>query len=48
MVGNSTQKIIAEALKILDGKSKKGSCPKLWDGKTAERIIKILAKVGDI
>lgn len=48
LVGNSTQKIIAEALKILDGKSKKGSCPKLWDGKTAERIIKILAKVGDI
>ena len=43
LVGNNSEKIITEASKILDGKGKKGSCPKLWDGKAAARIIKILA-----
>lgn len=34
---------IAPALKILfDGTWKKGSIPKLWDGKTADRIVAIL------
>ena len=44
LVGNDTQKIAKEALKILDGQGKKGNCPKLWDGKAAERIVKILAE----
>ncbi len=39
LVWNDTHKIVKEALKILDGKGKKGSCPELWDGETAERII---------
>lgn len=43
LVWNHTQKIIEEAFKILDGKSKRGNCPQLWDGKTAERIIGLLA-----
>ncbi len=42
LVGSSSQKLVEEAYKILDGKGKKGNCPELWDGKTAERIINIL------
>jgi hypothetical protein len=44
LVWNDTQKIIREASKILAGKSKKAKIPALWDGKTAERIIKILVE----
>jgi UDP-N-acetylglucosamine 2-epimerase (non-hydrolysing) len=43
LVWNDTQKIVEEAFKILDGKGKKAKMPEYWDGKTAERIIKILA-----
>ena len=39
---NDTRKIIDEAFKILDGKEKKGNCPELWDGNTAQRIVKML------
>lgn len=39
---NDTQRIIDEALKVLNGKEKKGNCPELWDGKAAERIVKVL------
>lgn len=42
LVFNDTKKIIAESYKILEGKYKKGSCPEEWDGKTAERIVKVL------
>lgn len=42
LVGNATEKIVAEAFKILDSKGKKGSIPKLWDGKTSERVVDIL------
>lgn len=44
LVENDTRRIIEEAFSILDGRSKKGSCPQLWDGKTAERIVRILIK----
>jgi len=37
-------KILKEVNKILTGKEKKGQIPKLWDGKTAERIMKILCQ----
>ncbi|RLC53827.1 MAG: UDP-N-acetylglucosamine 2-epimerase (non-hydrolyzing), partial [Candidatus Cloacimonadota bacterium] len=33
--------IINEAQKILSGSIKKGKIPKFWDGKTAQRIVKI-------
>ncbi len=42
VVGTDKAKIIQASLKILDGKSKKGRVPELWDGKAAMRIVKIL------
>ncbi len=44
LVWNGTQKIVDEAMKILDGKGEKGCCPQLWDGKAAERIVDILVR----
>lgn len=43
LVWNHAEKIVEEASKILDGRGKTGNCPELWDGKTAERIVEILA-----
>ena len=42
IVGANKNKIIKEVNKILLGKEKRGKQPKYWDGKTAQRIIKIL------
>jgi len=44
LVGSNNQKLIEEAYKILDSKGKRGSCPELWDGGTAGRIVNILAE----
>jgi len=42
IVDNDTDKIIEEANTIIDGRYKQGKTPKFWDGKAAQRIIKIL------
>lgn len=42
LVGTNRDKIIAEGQQILQGKGKAGRIPRLWDGKTAERIVKIV------
>lgn len=42
LVGSDFQKIISEAQKILKGQTKQSSVPPLWDGKAAQRIVKIL------
>jgi UDP-N-acetylglucosamine 2-epimerase (non-hydrolysing) len=42
LVGNDTRLIIEESMKILDGKGKSGTYPKIWDGHTAERIVSII------
>lgn len=44
LVGNNFVELREETFKILGGQIKKGSVPRLWDGKTAERIVKILTK----
>ena len=46
LVGSDGQKIVDEALNILNGKAKMGRCPQLWDGKAAERIVTTLVKAG--
>lgn len=38
------KKIMTHINDIIDGRVKKGTIPKYWDGKTAERIVKILKK----
>ena len=44
LAGTDPERIFCEANKILLGKGKKGYRPKMWDGKAAERIVKILVK----
>jgi UDP-N-acetylglucosamine 2-epimerase (non-hydrolysing) len=48
IVGSDPQRIVAEALAVLDGKSKAGRVPELWDGKAAERVVETLLKGGQI
>jgi UDP-N-acetylglucosamine 2-epimerase (non-hydrolysing) len=45
LVGNDTQKIIGEAVKILNGEIKQGTIYKLWDGRTAERIVEVIVRI---
>jgi len=42
LAASNSKVIIAYAEKILNNDWKKGSIPDLWDGKTAERIVRIL------
>lgn len=44
LVHDDPEKIVTEVGKILDGKPRKGSCPAIWDGHTADRIVNILAE----
>ena len=42
IVGVDRNKILKEVNNILSGKFKKGKQPKYWDGKTSQRIVRIL------
>ncbi len=44
IVGNSKEKILSTARKILNEKSKDGKIPEKWDGKAAERIVSWLVE----
>jgi len=44
---NDPEKIFKEITKALDGNSRKGTCPSIWDGHAAERIVKILVEKGE-
>ena len=43
LVGTDPQIIITEARAVLNGKTKAGGIPELWDGQAAGRIVKTLA-----
>jgi len=45
LAGTDPQRVQLEAFRILDGESKHGRRPALWDGKAAERIVAILHEV---
>lgn len=42
LVGADTERIVQAGLSILHGQKKSHSVPELWDGKAAERIVRIL------
>ncbi|MBU0566638.1 UDP-N-acetylglucosamine 2-epimerase (non-hydrolyzing) [bacterium] len=44
IVGVDKEKIVEESRNILNGNSKTGKTPKFWDGKAAQRIVKILRR----
>jgi UDP-N-acetylglucosamine 2-epimerase (non-hydrolysing) len=44
-VGCDPKRIVTEALVILDGKSKAGCVPELWDGRAAERVLNVLVEM---
>lgn len=44
LAGTDLSVVLSEAQKIYNGQIKNGEKPQLWDGKTAERIIKILVQ----
>lgn len=45
LVGTNPANIRPALQKLFDGKWKKGSIPKLWDGKSAERIVEKLIEI---
>jgi UDP-N-acetylglucosamine 2-epimerase (non-hydrolysing) len=42
IVGSDKEKILAAAADIIKGKKTAGTCPELWDGHAAERIVQTL------
>jgi len=47
VVGCDPKRIVREALAILDGKSKAGCVPELWDGRAAERVLNVLVEMAE-
>ena len=43
LAGTKAENVIAAALHVVHGNSKRGRRPQLWDGKAAERIVALLA-----
>jgi UDP-N-acetylglucosamine 2-epimerase (non-hydrolysing) len=44
LCGRNIESVVSKSFDIMNGKAKRGKVPELWDGKTAERIVEILAK----
>jgi UDP-N-acetylglucosamine 2-epimerase (non-hydrolysing) len=44
LVGNDFEKIVSQSLNIFETGGKKGRLPKLWDGRAASRIVRILSE----
>jgi UDP-N-acetylglucosamine 2-epimerase (non-hydrolysing) len=45
LVGTDPEKIISATAKVLSGEFKTGVIPDLWDGRAAERIVEIVARI---
>lgn len=46
LVHDDPDRIITEVDRVLDGHRRKSKCPAIWDGHTAERIVRILSTHG--
>jgi UDP-N-acetylglucosamine 2-epimerase (non-hydrolysing) len=46
IVGNSKERILHHAFKVLRGDVPAGKVPEKWDGRAAERIVEVLARLG--
>jgi len=46
LVGSDKERVLKAVDKIIDNRWKKAALPRLWDGNTAERIVKIILKQG--
>jgi UDP-N-acetylglucosamine 2-epimerase (non-hydrolysing) len=44
VVGTRPERIVAEAMRLLDGHQRRGGMPPLWDGRAATRIVDILRR----
>ena len=44
LCGTDPECILATVEQILDGRGKKGTIPRLWDGRSSERIVDVLAQ----
>ena len=44
LMGFKFDRVAAEARRVLRGKTKRGARPEYWDGKSADRIVKIIVK----
>lgn len=44
VVGTRPERIVAEAMRVLDGHPRPGSTPPLWDGRAAGRIVEVLRR----
>ena len=45
LIGDDHQRLLCEVDNILHGRFKRGQIPPLWDGRAAERIVDVLARV---
>jgi UDP-N-acetylglucosamine 2-epimerase (non-hydrolysing) len=46
LVGTNPNKIVETVHSVIEGNTRRGSVPQLWDGEAGARIMEILAKAG--
>jgi len=45
LIGSSAEKLKEHLNQVVNGQYKRGSCPSLWDGKAAERIVETILAI---